>query len=49
MLFRSEIFQEVASQENDEVIRYRFGAETGDKFQVKVTLKDDSFLGKFQL
>ncbi|MEG3440295.1 DUF1822 family protein [Pannus brasiliensis CCIBt3594] len=44
-----EIFKEVVSEENDEFIRYRFDAESGDKFQVKIALGEESILEKFQV
>ena len=43
------VFKEVTARSDDECIRYKFEAESGDKFGVKVALGDASVTENFQL
>ncbi len=44
-----ELFKEVIALTDDQFIRYRFDAETGDKFQIKVALGDASITEEFEV
>jgi hypothetical protein len=44
-----EVFKEVTSRSDDEFIRYKFDAESGDHFKVRVTLGSSSVTEIFQV
>jgi hypothetical protein len=44
-----EVFKEVTSRSDDEFIRYKFDADAGDRFKVRVTLGSSSVTEMFQI
>jgi hypothetical protein len=44
-----EVFKEVTSRSDDEFIRYKFDADSGDRFKVRVTLGSSSVTEMFQI
>jgi hypothetical protein len=44
-----EVFKEVTSRSDDEFIRYKFDADSGDRFNVRVTLGSSGVTERFQV